>query len=30
VRIQVEPSYAAGEFDVVLVQETRRPGGSPS
>jgi len=28
VRIQVEPSYAAGEFDVVLVQETQRPGGS--
>jgi ribonuclease G len=26
VRIQVEPSYAAGEFDVMLVQETRRPG----
>lgn len=30
VRIQVEPSYAAGEFDVVLVQETRRPGGAPA
>lgn len=26
VRIQVEPSYGPGEFDIVLVQSMRRPG----
>ena len=26
VRIQVEPSYGPGQFDVVLVQPARRPG----
>ena len=26
IRIQVEPSYGAGQFDVVLVDEARRPG----
>jgi ribonuclease G len=26
VRIQVEPSYGPGEFDIVLVQPMRRPG----
>jgi Ribonuclease G/E len=26
VRIQVEPSYGPGQFDVVVVQGVRRPG----
>ena len=28
VRLQVEPSYAAGQFDVVLLTQARRPGGA--